>query len=282
MFEDQPAGTLDAIVTANYAVVSAACCGVGDAGLPDLAPADARDIEALVHVEKCIYSYTVNDATQVKENMRQAAAVSKVSFELSGMLALTTRWQTEKKAQLIVRQSSARGANATVAQLFAAAAGHESGCSVTLTDADPGLPAEVAIDDDKLLPEPRFEDPDGPGPPGCLSALSVFLCKSVFYGAFVWARMALKHRKRRFPARAVLQKQASIIDQCVILAGGMAADLGVAVDDSLREEELRAYARWGCSQPRSLWCLRVTSLWLRSRIETIRHRPRRPGAVKRH
>ena len=42
----------------------------------------------------------------------------------------------------------------------------------------------------------------GPGPPGCLSALSVFLYKSVFYGAFVWARRALNSRKRRFPARA--------------------------------------------------------------------------------
>jgi hypothetical protein len=41
-------------------------------------------------------------------------------------------------------------------------------------------------------------------PPGRLSAaLSVFLCKPVFYGAFVWARRALKHQKRRFPARAV-------------------------------------------------------------------------------
>ena len=43
----------------------------------------------------------------------------------------------------------------------------------------------------------------GPGPPGWLSALIVFLCKSVFYGAFVWARRALNSQKRRFPARAV-------------------------------------------------------------------------------
>ena len=40
-----------------------------------------------------------------------------------------------------------------------------------------------------------------PGPPGGrLSALSVFLCKSVFHGAFVWPRGALNRRKRRFPA----------------------------------------------------------------------------------
>jgi hypothetical protein len=40
------------------------------------------------------------------------------------------------------------------------------------------------------------------GPPGRLSALSVFLSKSFFYGAFVWARRALNRPKRRFPARA--------------------------------------------------------------------------------
>jgi ankyrin repeat protein len=37
---------------------------------------------------------------------------------------------------------------------------------------------------------------------GRLSALGVFLCKSVFYGAFVWARRALNSQERRFPARA--------------------------------------------------------------------------------
>ena len=42
-----------------------------------------------------------------------------------------------------------------------------------------------------------------PGRRGRLSAISVFLCESVLYGAFVLARMALKHQKRRFPARAV-------------------------------------------------------------------------------
>jgi hypothetical protein len=46
---------------------------------------------------------------------------------------------------------------------------------------------------------------DCPGRRGRLSALSVFLCKSILYGAFVWARRALKHQKHRFPARAVEQ-----------------------------------------------------------------------------
>ena len=42
-----------------------------------------------------------------------------------------------------------------------------------------------------------------PGTPGRLSARSVSLCKSVLYGAFVWARRALSSQKRRSPARAV-------------------------------------------------------------------------------
>jgi hypothetical protein len=42
-----------------------------------------------------------------------------------------------------------------------------------------------------------------PGRRGRLSAIGVFLCKSVLYGACVWARRALAwHQNRRFPARA--------------------------------------------------------------------------------
>jgi hypothetical protein len=40
--------------------------------------------------------------------------------------------------------------------------------------------------------------------PGRLSAISVFLLKSILYGAFVWAHRTLNDPKRRFPARAVL------------------------------------------------------------------------------
>ena len=48
------------------------------------------------------------------------------------------------------------------------------------------------------------------GPPrgqGRLSALRVFLCKSALYGAFAWARRALKPQKRRFPARAETRRR---------------------------------------------------------------------------
>jgi hypothetical protein len=50
---------------------------------------------------------------------------------------------------------------------------------------------------------------DCPGPPGRLSVLSVFLCKSVFYGAFVGACRALNSQKRRFSARAVCTSAAA-------------------------------------------------------------------------
>ena len=49
----------------------------------------------------------------------------------------------------------------------------------------------------------KVEANNCPGRRGRLSALSVLLCKSVFYDVFVWARGALNRQKRRFPARAV-------------------------------------------------------------------------------
>ena len=65
---------------------------------------------------------------------------------------------------------------------------------LTCTFAAPGPSGGVGI---------HFKFP-GPGPPSLLSAISVFLWKSVLYGAFVWARRALIGLKWRFPARAVV------------------------------------------------------------------------------
>ena len=47
-----------------------------------------------------------------------------------------------------------------------------------------------------------------PRPPGAVKCpqrfpIYISLCRSVFYGAFVWARRALNRQKRQFPARAV-------------------------------------------------------------------------------
>jgi hypothetical protein len=54
---------------------------------------------------------------------------------------------------------------------------------------------------------PNWQDPTVRARPGRLSALSVFLLKSILYGAFVWARRVLNRQKRRFPARADLGRQ---------------------------------------------------------------------------
>ena len=55
--------------------------------------------------------------------------------------------------------------------------------------------------------------------PGRLSALGVFLCKSVLYGAFVWARRALNRQKRRFPARADPMSQVEALRSLLAGAG---------------------------------------------------------------
>ena len=58
-----------------------------------------------------------------------------------------------------------------------------------------------------------------PGPPGRLSALSVFLSRSGFYGAFAWARRALDRPNRRRPARAVMSFYASCPDIAADIPG---------------------------------------------------------------
>jgi hypothetical protein len=47
-----------------------------------------------------------------------------------------------------------------------------------------------------------------------LSALSVFLCKFVLYGVFVWAHRALKHQKRWFRVRADAERLREVGAAC--------------------------------------------------------------------
>ena len=61
----------------------------------------------------------------------------------------------------------------------------------------------LQLEKDDLQAKLNSSKRDCPGRRGWLSAISVFLCKSVLYGAFVWARRALNRPKRRSPARAV-------------------------------------------------------------------------------
>ena len=50
-------------------------------------------------------------------------------------------------------------------------------------------------------------DDYGPGPPRRLSALGVFLYKSILYWAFVWARRAHNGQKRRISARGAVKRE---------------------------------------------------------------------------
>jgi hypothetical protein len=51
---------------------------------------------------------------------------------------------------------------------------------------------------DAARADPAMAERYCPGPRGRLSIISVFLCRSVLYGAFVWARRALKHQNGGF------------------------------------------------------------------------------------
>ena len=56
---------------------------------------------------------------------------------------------------------------------------------------------------------------------GRLSALSVFLCESFFYGGFVWEHRALNSQKRWFPAWAVASNFASFFTgENIMIDGG--------------------------------------------------------------
>jgi hypothetical protein len=77
---------------------------------------------------------------------------------------------------------------------------------------------------------------------GRLSALSVFLCKSLLYGAFVWARRALNRRKWHFPARA--DESAAIIDDGGCVFEALDA-FSCPIDGALQGAAMSAPARGG-------------------------------------
>ena len=62
------------------------------------------------------------------------------------------------------------------------------------------------------------------------------------------------------------------VDQAIILVAGMAAQLLENVDETLRNEQLRAFTRLITAQKSSLWCIQATALVQRSKIETYKRR----------
>ena len=75
---------------------------------------------------------------------------------------------------------------------------------------------------------------------GRFSALSVFLSKSVFYGAFVWARRVLNSQKRRFPARAVAAPGDAVVHSALTVRKTRMIlsnhDCAASVDDNLKQQ----------------------------------------------
>jgi hypothetical protein len=74
-----------------------------------------------------------------------------------------------------------------------------------------------------------------PGRRGRLSAIRVFVCKSVLYGAFVWARRALAHQKRRFPARADAAKRDAAGKQTAAAAAALGSELELELNKTFGE-----------------------------------------------
>jgi hypothetical protein len=75
-----------------------------------------------------------------------------------------------------------------------------------------------------------------PGRRGRLSALRVFLCKSILYGAFVWARRTRKHQKRRFPARAVAELVRDVI---LGLVAGLITTIAMSLEKTDNNADLK-------------------------------------------
>jgi hypothetical protein len=83
---------------------------------------------------------------------------------------------------------------------------------------------------------------DCPGRRGRLSAISVFLFKSVLYGAFVWARRALNRQKRRFPARAVVKRdQPGRLVALAAAAAGCAAAVAAVISAEALNADIVAH-----------------------------------------
>jgi hypothetical protein len=81
-----------------------------------------------------------------------------------------------------------------------------------------------------------------PGRPrGRLSTLGVFLCKSILYGAFIWARRALNSRKRRVPPRAVTPEMKAELDRDgqVVMPGLMVPEAQERLIAALKNIERR-------------------------------------------
>jgi hypothetical protein len=77
--------------------------------------------------------------------------------------------------------------------------GRRMSISASQTISSPDNSSEEVFYPNEILPGFLYR----PGPLGAFNLPYRFHSKSIFYGAFVWARGAINRQKRRFPARAV-------------------------------------------------------------------------------
>lgn len=242
LLEDCPSSTLDTAILGSYEHIAEVVAGAG-ASFTRKCGCDAlsgHDLEALPHLELAVYAYTTRQRPLYRSASKRASEASGIQWNLDGMLGVRTKYQTQKKAQLIIRHTSTRvcdtgnGADDSSVQppppprpaLFAA--GGPASAAPAAASRQKGLPAHVELDDDTLLPEVRLES------------------------------------DANFEALA--------LDQAIILLGGMAAQMLENVDETLRNEQLRAFTRLITAQKCSLWCIQATAFVQRSKIESYRRR----------
>lgn len=239
LLEDCPSSTLDTAIVSSYEQVAEAVAGAG-ASFSHKCGCDALngcDLEALPHLELAVYAYTSGQRPLYRSASNRAGKVSGLTWNLDGVLGVRTKYQTQKKAQLIVRHSSARiscdtgdvkhdSSEQPPPALFAV--GSSTVAPATATQGK-GLPTHVQLDDDTLLPEVRLEEEDP-------------------------------------------NLEALALDQAIILLDGMAAQMLETVDETLRNEQLRAFTRLITAQKCSLWCIQATALVQRSKIESFKRR----------
>jgi len=243
LLEDCPSSTLDTAVLHNYKQVTEAVAGAAASFSRKSCAINGHDLEALPHLELAVYAYTSGQRPLYREASKRAEQASGLKWNLSGVLGVRTKFQTQKKAQLVVRHTSARSSSEESPQpaaLFAApiatgnvssvrTAGKGTDASKGKGGSSQGLPAHVDLDDDTLLPEVRLEEEDP-------------------------------------------NLEALALDQAIVLLGGMAVQMLENVDETLRNEQLRAFTRMMTAQESSLWCIRATALVQRSKIESYKRR----------
>lgn len=144
LLDECPSQTLDSMAITNYRIVLDSVAGAGASCGPAF---DGRDVETVANLELAVYAYRTQQRALYRETVKAAKKCSQLQWKLDGALGVRTRFQTEKRAQLIVRHLSGRVAVDVSTALFSGGIAEDN-----------GLPQDVPLDDDTLLPEVRLDE----------------------------------------------------------------------------------------------------------------------------